>query len=55
MPTTANALSDVLDRSEDHLIREEIPKDIDNDDKDSTGADRDEDIDELDPFSDAED
>ena len=37
------------------LIHKEIPKDIDDDDEDSTGADPDKDIDELDPFSDTED
>ena len=47
-------ISNALDGSEDHLIREEIPKDIDED-KESTCADQDEDIDELDPFSDCED
>ena len=40
--------------SGDHLIREEIPKDTDEDEE-STCADQDEDIDELDPFSDFED
>ena len=33
--------------SEDHLIHDEIPKDIDDNDKDSTGAYTDEDIDVL--------
>ena len=41
--------SSTLDGSEDHLISKEIPKDID-DDKDSTCADPDEDIDKLHPL-----
>ena len=40
--------------SEGDLIHEEISKDID-DDKDSTCADPDKHIDELNPFSDTED
>ena len=37
------------------MHREEIPKDTDNDDKDSSSADPDKDIDKLDPFSGTED
>ena len=47
-------ISSALDGSEGHLIHEEIPKDI-GDDEESSCADPDEDIDELDPFSDTED
>ena len=41
-----------MTHSMDHLIHEEIPKETD---EESTCPDQDEDIDELDPFSDFED
>ena len=47
-------ISSTLNGSEDQLIHKEILKDID-DNEDGTYADPDEDIDELDPFSDTED
>ena len=47
-------ISNALDGSEYHLIREEIPKDIDDDEEDGIFADPDEDVDELDPFTDSE-
>ena len=49
--------SNAVNGSEDHFIREEIPRDLDDgDDKaDQEGAGEDDDVDDLDPFSDSDD
>ena len=49
--------SNAVNGSEDHFIREEIPRDFDDgDDKgDQEGAGEDDDVDDLDPFSDLDD
>ena len=50
-------LYNVVDGSEDYFIREEIPRDLkDGDDKaDQEGAGKDDDVNDLDPFSDSDD
>ena len=52
--------SNAIDGSEDHFIREEIPRDLEDgddmdDEADQEGADEDDDIDDLNPFSDLDD
>ena len=52
--------SNAVDGSEDHFIREEIPRDLEDgddmdDEADQEGAGKDDDIDDLDPFSDSDD
>ena len=50
--------SNAVDGSEDHFIREEIPlRDIEDgdDEADQEGAGEDNDVDDLDPFSDSDD
>ena len=50
-------ISNAVDGSEDHFIREEIPRDLEdgNDEADQDGAGEDDDVDDLDPFSDSDD
>ena len=45
--------SNAVDASEDHFIREEIPRDLEdgNDEADQEGAGEDDDVNDLDPFS----
>ena len=49
--------SNAVDGSEDHFIREEIPRDLEdsNDEADQEGNGKDDDVDKLDPFSDSDD
>ena len=49
--------SNAVDGSKDHFIREEIPRDLENsdDEADQEGAGEDDDVDDLDPFSDSDD
>ena len=49
--------SNAVDGSEDHFIREEIPRDLEdgNDEADQEGAGEDDDVNDLDPFSDSDD
>ena len=49
--------SNAVDGSEDHFIREEIPRDLEDgdDEADQEGAGEDDDVDDLDPFSDSDD
>ena len=48
-------ISNAVDGSEDHFIREEIPRDLeDGDDEADQGAGEDN-VDDLDPFSDSDD
>ena len=53
--TTSN--SNAVDGSENHFIREEIPRDLEDgdDEDDQEGAGEDDSIDDLDPFSDSDD
>ena len=47
-----------VDGSKDHFIREEIPRDLedgDRDEADQEGAGEDDDVNDLDPFSDSDD
>ena len=49
--------SNAVDGSEDHFIREEIPRDLEDgdDEADQEGAGEDDDVNDLDPFSDSDD
>ena len=49
--------SNAVDGSEDHFIREEIPRDLEDSDDEANqeGAGEDDDVDNLDPFSDSDD
>ena len=48
-------ISNSVNGSEDDLIREEIPRDLeDSDDETYEGAGEDDDVDDLDPFSDSD-
>ena len=49
-------ISNSVNGSEDDLIREEIPRDLeDSDDETYEGAGEDDDVNDLDPFSDSDD
>ena len=50
-------ISNAVDGSEDHFIWEEIPRDLEdsNDEAHQEGAGDDDDVDDLDPFSDSDD
>ena len=57
MTYTTISNSNAVDGSEDHFIREEIPRDLEDgdDEVDQEGAGEDDDIDDLDPISDSDD